>query len=87
MHIVDLELAKDVLAVGVDGVEAAETFFRNFLGRQSQRDVFQYFRLSLGQPNRVFSMGQGLKQELGRALTDIAAMVGGSDKGRVDFCK
>ena len=45
----DTELAEDVLAMGVDGVEAREALGRNLTRRHAQGNVLEYLQLRLRQ--------------------------------------
>lgn len=74
VDIVHLELAKDVFAVGSDGVDAGKTFNGDLFGCFSQGDRFQYFRFGSGQDGAFFRLLPYFRvgQQVGDTPTDVA---------------
>ena len=72
MDVVHTELAEDVLAMGVDGVETGEALGSNLLGGHAKGNVFEDLLLGLGEVDRLGMTVSGLllDEQLHGMLTD-----------------
>ena len=76
MQGVDAELAEDVLAVGVDGVEAGEALLGYLAGGEAEGYVSEYMGLGGGEGDVLIPGGWRGEEHLAHALADVAPVAG-----------
>ena len=70
MNVVYAQLAEDVLAVGIDCMEAGKALLGYFFRRHSQRNVLQYLCLGLGEVDFLLLLLFRSQKNLHDALAD-----------------